>query len=557
MDKPADADARGGSDRREACPHLGTEDDISSRQLGPSPRHRCYRWMQCERIDLQYQASFCLTEFHSHCYWLSISAPVGTEPATRVLGLWDAARAIGARVFARANAPVTPYWARLRTALARLGRALAEQAAAYWRGASADAPPESIGPAEELADSAALAEPNDAPEVKSAGAELVEQGLLAMREGRREEAYAMFVRASEVDPTFEQGWLWRAALSGSADDKRECLEQILRVNPASTFAKSALAMLDQPDASPTPARAADPLRASSSAWPPGRPVSITWQCAACETVNTGQARMCRSCGSPSPEVEEELTSSGDMLLAQGLAGLKAGNEELAYRHFVMACKASPKSELAWHWRAKTAPTLDEVIRCLEHLLKLNPGDAKVQADLSSALQRQAHERALLAPHSQPSAAAVSLGRAAARLRRRIEELRWWILQFAGISAFLLALGLTIPYVLRIAGPPSRPEVGAYLALLPAVSPPELMMRAPYVPALDLGPALPAVIGLLLLHAAFIVARGGGLGTRAWTALLSAAVVGMMLGFGANPPSSSYAAALAVAAALSALAGDAG
>jgi len=278
-----------------------------------------------------------------------------------------------------------------------------------------------------------------------------------------------------------------------------------------------------------------------------------WQCETCETINTGPLRVCRSCGRPSPQVEEELMSGGDELLAQGLAGLKAGNEELAHSYFVQACEASPTNELAWHWRAKTAPTLEEVIRCLEQILQINPANAKAQADLKWALQRREMEQALPGP-ARPTAKrgpAASPPWRAVSTRGIPDRLRWWLLQVASFCAFVLALALTVPYV-RLAGPPDRPELGELLALLPALGPPKLAVQPPGLPAFSLGSALPLLLGLLLLHAAFNVAGGAGPGMRAWMALLAAVAGALMLLFGTNPPAPWYgagAAALAVAGAL--------
>jgi hypothetical protein len=134
------------------------------------------------------------------------------------------------------------------------------------------------------------------------------------------------------------------------------------------------------------------------------------------------------------------------------------------------------------------------------------------------------------------------------------ELRWWLLQVAGVSAFALGLVLILPPVLRFAGPPSRPELEALLAPLPDLGLYGLSIQAPGLPAYDAGPAVPFLLGLLLLHAAFITVMGGGPRARLWTALLAGMAGGLMLSFGSNPTGSSYAAALAVVGVVAALIG---
>lgn len=530
MLKPGSAGAGGDTGREESCPYLGLEGDRTSFCREPSPRHRCYLWMERSRIDLTHQARFCLTDSHAVCPWLSIHAPLHARLDSAILPFWDATRSVTARSTRWIVAIATAFWIWLRTVLwvrlsAAMGRGLrslrsrgrrallgfgqlALRLGVWARGLAVRVgagvqklrgrPSLPTAPDEPTAsdEPAPTNEPADLPaaqEISSRtpdAAEPVEHGALALRGGSREVAAAPYVRVTQLD-------------RGSKDGR-------------------------------------------------------VWQCDACETINTGPLRVCRACGRPSPQVEEELMSAGDEFLAEGLAGLKAGNEELAYGYFVKACEASPGNELAWHWRAKTAPTLDEVIRCLEQLIEINPANAKAQADLKWALQRREREQAQpeqtgSACRTKRPAAAAHSWKAAVGLRRFMGELRWWLLQVAGLCAFALALALMVPYVLLM-GPPDRPELGRYLALLPAVELPELTVRAPDLPALDVGPALPLLLGLLLLHAAFKVAGGGGLGVRVWMALLAAAAGWLMLAFGTNPPAPWYAAALAVLAVVSALAG---
>ncbi|MGI5836460.1 MAG: tetratricopeptide repeat protein [Chloroflexota bacterium] len=280
----------------------------------------------------------------------------------------------------------------------------------------------------------------------------------------------------------------------------------------------------------------------------GKQLLTIWRCPACEHINPASLQLCTECGHPSPDVEEELASSGDEFLLQALSCLKIGDEEQAYDYFVRACQATPDSELAWYWRAKTALTLDEVIECLEQLLKLAPGDAKVQADLAWALQRRREEQAQPVPLQQPQKAQ------GARKRRIVGHLRRGLLQVAGVLAFGLGLALAIPHGLRLADAPVSPELMAYVTMLPSVGLPELLVETPYFPPFDLGSVIPLLVGLLLLHAAFVVVDGGGWRARAWTILLCVSAGGLMLFFGSDPPASSYAAGFTVAAAAAALVG---
>ncbi|MHB8620915.1 MAG: hypothetical protein ACYDAG_15300, partial [Chloroflexota bacterium] len=65
-----------------ACPHLGLIGDPFAHQDQPADDHRCYLWMQRDRIDLLHQKSFCFTVAHHQCPWLMIRRP-GVQPSRR------------------------------------------------------------------------------------------------------------------------------------------------------------------------------------------------------------------------------------------------------------------------------------------------------------------------------------------------------------------------------------------------------------------------------------------------------------------------------------------
>jgi hypothetical protein len=82
------------------------------------------------------------------------------------------------------------------------------------------------------------------------------------------------------------------------------------------------------------------------------------------------------------------------------------------------------------------------------------------------------------------------------------------------------------------------------------------VHPPNLPAFDVGPVLPLLLGLLLLHAAFVVVNGGGLGARVWTALLGGGAAALVLSFGTDPMASGLAVDLAAVAIATSLVGSA-
>jgi branched-chain amino acid transport system substrate-binding protein len=59
-------------------------------------------------------------------------------------------------------------------------------------------------------------------------------GAAAYREGRLDEARALFARALLADPENERAWLWFATVAEDPAEQRSCLNRALKINPEST-----------------------------------------------------------------------------------------------------------------------------------------------------------------------------------------------------------------------------------------------------------------------------------------------------------------------------------
>jgi len=113
--------------------------------------------------------------------------------------------------------------------------------------------------------------------------DLLQQGIIAARAGKREEARALLMRVVEDDERNEQAWLWLAGVVDAPEDIRTCLQNVLDLNPANQQAQQGLAWVDKrygtsaplPELSvPTPT----PLeREIPAAPPPAPPISASKQ----------------------------------------------------------------------------------------------------------------------------------------------------------------------------------------------------------------------------------------------------------------------------------------
>src|SRR5947208_10471990 len=86
--------------------------------------------------------------------------------------------------------------------------------------------------------------------------DLLQQGIAAAREGRREEARALLAQVVEADERNEQAWLWLAGVVTEPEEMRICLENVLDLNPDNVKAQQGLAWVNArygPPEQPAPA----------------------------------------------------------------------------------------------------------------------------------------------------------------------------------------------------------------------------------------------------------------------------------------------------------------
>jgi tetratricopeptide (TPR) repeat protein len=73
--------------------------------------------------------------------------------------------------------------------------------------------------------------------------ELLREGGAALRGGERERARGLLAQAVRLNPRSEQAWLLLAGAVTDPEQRRTCLERVLRLNPEHAIARKALATL--------------------------------------------------------------------------------------------------------------------------------------------------------------------------------------------------------------------------------------------------------------------------------------------------------------------------
>jgi hypothetical protein len=88
--------------------------------------------------------------------------------------------------------------------------------------------------------------------------DLLQQGIVAARAGRREEARKLLLGVVEADERSEQGWLWLSGVVDDPEDMRTCLLNVLEVNPANAKARQGLDWIERRYGPPTRSAPAQP-----------------------------------------------------------------------------------------------------------------------------------------------------------------------------------------------------------------------------------------------------------------------------------------------------------
>lgn len=77
---------------------------------------------------------------------------------------------------------------------------------------------------------------------------MVKEAIRAYRAGKTDEAQALLLKATELDETNEQAWMWLSAVVDDIEDQIVCLENVLTINPDNTTAQRGLRILQKKQA---------------------------------------------------------------------------------------------------------------------------------------------------------------------------------------------------------------------------------------------------------------------------------------------------------------------
>lgn len=132
---------------------------------------------------------------------------------------------------------------------------------------------------------------------------LLHAAVTALRSGDRRTARTLLEQALAHDPTNEHTWLWMSGVMDTPTEQRECLEVVLKLNPANEAAQRGVSILDMPQlAVVAPAPVTDPTPAAP--WSPPEPLpaaliaGMPAMCYHCGAQVYGNAAFCWRCHAP-------------------------------------------------------------------------------------------------------------------------------------------------------------------------------------------------------------------------------------------------------------------
>lgn len=180
---------------------------------------------------------------------------------------------------------------------------------------------------------------------------LLELGRILAEAGQKDLSYRLLVRATELDDTNEEAWIWRAGVANDSKEIVSCLNHALALNPANAQAQGGLQWaMSLPE---------DPLKPT-------------------DNKDVEQA-------SRLVEQAQQLLQNQD----------RAGAHDLLRK----ATELDRANETAWLWRGSTTADVDEALTCMEHALAINPQNESAREARSWLRVKKLREHTKVSPRA--------------------------------------------------------------------------------------------------------------------------------------------------------------
>ncbi len=151
--------------------------------------------------------------------------------------------------------------------------------------------------------------------------QLIQDGILAVKNGNKELAAKLFEQAAMIDETDVRIWIWMSATTEDLEERREYLEHAVALDPSNSTAKRGLMLVTskleesrvKPQATPKPAQEPPPIKEA---------ITKTYLCPNCGATisysSEESAVVCQFCGFTRKVDQQVVVESKDQSLDQAL-----------------------------------------------------------------------------------------------------------------------------------------------------------------------------------------------------------------------------------------------
>ncbi len=225
-------------------------------------------------------------------------------------------------------------------------------------------------------------------------------GIKAAQGGRRAEARTSLLRATELNPSSENAWLWLASISEYPEELLVFLNNVLDINPenaralewrTATNALLAKTLIQRGIDAAEEGQKDQAAEFFGKALEYDQQSALAWMwMASLSDSNEGKLLYLEKALSIDPENHSAIDayrSARQAITAGHLADAKAaavaGRNDDARDLLNAVLEETPDSEDAWMLRSHFADSFDEKIASFERVLEINPGNAAAAASLES------------------------------------------------------------------------------------------------------------------------------------------------------------------------------
>ena len=248
------------------------------------------------------------------------------------------------------------------------------------------------------ADNKAREDSTDFAEARSS----LDQGIKAAQAGNRTQARASLLRATELDPHNENGWLWLASISEYPEELLGFLSHVLAINPtneravewkAQTHSLLSRTFVQRGIDASNEGQKEFALECFQTALEHDERNAVAWMWMASLSDSTAdKITLLQRAVAIDPQNEEAASALSEAKncilkdkLNQARSAAVAGNNGEAIDILDDLLQVDPSSVEAWTMRSHLSESFDDKIRCFDNILSIDPENIAAKAGRDSLL----------------------------------------------------------------------------------------------------------------------------------------------------------------------------